>query len=113
MNETIKTFIIKYDSSAAFGNCLFKINRPEIPEGTTISRISAQIGPLTKSYDNPSFPIKVQLTKQESAQLDHENPVNILVFDGDGNPQTAIMKTRYVVVAGERKVYDDGGYSSD
>lgn len=113
MNETIKTFIIKYDSSAAFGNCLFKINRPEIPEGETISRISAQIGPLTKTYDNPSFPIDVQLTKQESAQLDHENPVNILVFDGEGNPQTAIMKNRYIVVAGERKVYDDGGNSSD
>jgi len=113
MNETIKTYIIKYDSSAAFGNFLFRITQPLIPEGTSISKVSVQIGPLTKTYPSPTFPIDVQLEKDESGKLDHENPVNVLLFDGDGKPQTAFMKNRYVVMAGERKVFDDGGYSSD
>lgn len=109
--ETVKTCIIKYDDTSAFGNCLFKIKQPQIPSGNSISRIAAQIGPLTKTYSGQElvFPITVQLTREESAKLDHENPVNILIYDGEGNPQTAIMKNKYIVLAGERKVYDDGG----
>lgn len=108
MNDAVKTFIIKKDDSSAFGNCLFKILQPKIPSGTSISRIAIQIGPLTKIYDSPTFPIVVQVSREESSKLEHENAVDILIYDGDGNPQTAIMKNRYVVLAGERKVFDDG-----
>lgn len=110
MSETIKTFIIKYDDSAAFGNYLFKIKEPLIPEGTTVRRIAVQVGPITKVYSGEElvYPIPVQLTKEESKKLYHENPVDVLLYDGDGKPQTAFMKNRYVVLAGERKVYDDG-----
>lgn len=108
MAEIVKTFLIKYDATSAFGNCLFKINEPQIPQGSSVSRIAVQIGPLTKIYTDLSYPITVQLTREESAKLEHENPVDILLYDGDGNPQTALMKYRYIVIAGERKVYDDG-----
>ena len=111
MVDTIKTLIIKYDNTAAFGNCLFKVKEPQIPDGFSVSRIAVQIGPLTKSYSGNelSYPIPVQLTREESSKLEHENPVYILLYDEDGNAQTAIMKNRYVVIAGERKVYDNGG----
>ena len=115
MSETIKTFIIKYDDSAAFGNCLFKIKAPTIPEGFTVQRLAVQIGPITKVYEGQTlqYPIPVQLTREESQSLDHENPVDILLYDGDGNAQTAVMKNRYVVVCGERRVFDNGRYDSD
>lgn len=110
MVETVKTFLIKYDATSAFGNFLFRINQPQIPEGETITRLAVQIGPLTKVYAGASlsFPIDVQLTREESSKLEHENPVDILLYDGEGNAQTALMKNRYIVIAGERKVYDDG-----
>ena len=110
MEDTIKTFLIKYDDTAAFGGCLFKIKEPLLPEGTTISRIAVQIGPITKIYSGAAlvYPIDVQLTQAESIRLDHENPVDVLLYDGDGKPQTVFMKNRYVVLAGERKVYDYG-----
>ena len=115
MSETIKTFIIKYDDSAAFGNCLFKIKEPNIPDGFTVQRLAVQIGPLTKVYDGQElqYPIPVQVTREESMSLEHENPVDILLYDGNGNAQTAVMKNRYVVVCGERRVFDDGGNDSD
>lgn len=108
MVDTVKTYIIKFDSSAAFGNCLFRIKEPSIPEGSSLSRMAVQIGPLTKVYEGTtlSFPIDVQLDPKESARLEPENPVNILLYDQNGKPQTAVMKDKYIVVAGERKVYD-------
>lgn len=108
MKDSVKTFIIKNDDSSAFGNCLFRILQPAVPQGTSISRIAVQIGPITKIYNLPTFPINVQLSREESSKLDHENPINVLIYDSDGNPQTAIMKNKYVVLAGETKVFDYG-----
>ena len=110
MVDIVKTFIIKYDDTSAFGNCLFKIKEPTVPEGESIRRIAVQIGPVTKVYKGQDlvYPISVQLTREEAQSLNHENPVDVLLYDEDGNAQTAVMKNRYVVMAGERKVYDDG-----
>ena len=110
MSDTVKTFFIKYDDTSAFGNCLFKIKAPLIPNGMSVTRIAAQIGPITKIYKGADlvYPITVQLTREEGNMLNHENPVDILLYDGNGKAQTALMKNRYVVMAGERKVYDDG-----
>ena len=110
MADIVKTFIIKYDDTAAFGNCLFRIKQPVLRDGFTLSRLAVQIGPLTKVYSGNalSFPIDVQLSREESNKLHHENPVDVLLYDGDGKAETAFMKKRYIVIAGERKVYDYG-----
>lgn len=80
--------IIKGDNSGAFGNSFLTI-RANIPTGHTVTKAQLKIGNLAiKTYNNPTFPLVVNLTEAETRQLTEQNNCFLAVYDEQGRKAT-------------------------
>ena len=80
--------VYKGDDSAAFGNNLLTI-KAKIPEGYTVSKAKLKIGNLpVMTFDEPTFPIVVNLSPAQTRQLQQQNTVYMAVYDEEGRKAT-------------------------
>lgn len=75
------------DNTGAFGNRFITINLIN-PLGYTISKAVFVCGKITKPFPNPAFPLTVNFTSAESAELKPENICYLVVYDEQGRQKT-------------------------
>lgn len=78
------------DNTAAFGGNFMQINI-SAGEGVpvpTITKAELKIGCFHKVIENPTFPLIVNLTEDETAQLKTENVAYLAVWDAQGRKKT-------------------------
>ncbi len=54
-----------------------------------INKMIVQIGVIQREYINPTFPVLLSFTSDESKLFSHKNTVDVAVFHGNGIKQTA------------------------
>lgn len=79
--------IYKGDNTAAFGNNFITINLNN-PLGYTVSKAILVCGCIQKTFENPEFPLIINLTSQETNQLRSSNVCYLVVFDSEGRQKT-------------------------
>ena len=83
--------IFRGDSTAAFGQDWLEIHA-EFPDDTWAERITRaefKVGPLpVMIFDNPVFPLTVNLTSEQSILLKDVNDCYLAVYDENGYKQT-------------------------
>lgn len=79
--------IFKGDDSGAFGNTFITINLDN-PLGYPISKAIFVCGCIQKPFKNPVFPLRINLTSQETAKLRSSNVCYLVVYDSEGRQKT-------------------------
>lgn len=79
--------IFKGDDSGAFGNNFITINLDN-PLGYPISKAIFVCGCIQKPFKNPVFPLRINLTSQETAKLRSSNVCYLVVYDSEGRQKT-------------------------
>ena len=91
--------IVKGDDSSSFGGNFITINVSKVPEGFEISKAKFKCGCLpTMTFENPQFPIVVNLTSQQTRQLQQQNICYLAVYDGAGRKLTCKGSISFVAV---------------
>jgi hypothetical protein len=82
--------IYQGDNTAAFGGNFLTID-VSAGEGIpmpTITKAELKIGCFTKVIENPTFPITINLTEEETTHLKNENTAYLAVWDVEGRKKT-------------------------
>lgn len=79
--------IYKNDDTRAFGNAFLTIKLKSETE-VAISKAVFQCSDVRKEYENPTFPLIVNLTAEETAKLGNHNTCYLAVYDEYGYKQT-------------------------
>lgn len=82
--------IFKNDDTGAFGNNFLRINRPKgIGDNVVISKAEFRCGMLpVMVFENPEFPIDINLTASQTKQLAFTNYCYLKCYDEDDLGQT-------------------------
>lgn len=75
------------DNTAAFGNNFITINL-ENPLEYPISKAVFVCNCLTKTFDNPVFPLVINFDSKETAKLRSSNTCFLVVYDSEGRQKT-------------------------
>jgi hypothetical protein len=82
--------IYKGDNTAAFGNNFITIELDN-PLGYTVSKVEFVVNggcPKIPPIENPAFPLYVNFTSQQTAQLKPNNVGQLVVWDAEGRQKT-------------------------
>lgn len=79
--------IYKGDNTGAFGNNFITINLDN-PLGFTVSRVIFVCGCIQKTFNNPEFPIVINLTSEETKTLKPSNVCYLVAYDSEGRQKT-------------------------
>ena len=79
--------ITRGDDTGAFGQDWLKVN-VDIPATWIVSRAELRIGDLLLSMESPEFPMLINLTSSQTAQLKDKNACYLALYDEDGLKQT-------------------------
>lgn len=90
--------LTRTDDTNAFGQSeLLRINFT-VPEGQTVTKMILVCGDLKISFDEPTSPINVTLTGEQTAVLKDTNCCNLVLYDENNKqltiPCIAEFKTR-------------------
>lgn len=78
----------KGDDTNAFGFAFLTVDLKD-SQDYTISKAEVRIGVLTKTFENPTFPFDISLTKEETAMLSEcGNQCYMAVYDDEGRKYT-------------------------
>ena len=81
--------IYQGDNTAAFGGNFLTISiSSESGSVPTIKRAEIKIGCVCKTFENPSFPMTINLTEEETAKLSSVNTAYMAVWDVNGRKKT-------------------------
>lgn len=78
--------IYKGDDTSAFGGGFLTIDI-ETNQEYTISKAVFVSGEITKTVLNPIFPIKIDLTAEDTKKLKYNNIGYLVVYDKNGKPK--------------------------
>lgn len=90
------TTIFCNDDTGAFGQTLLTIDLYN-PSNFKISKAEFRCGKVLKVFSQPVFPLKINLTAEETSQLSHinttiqpvlSNPCYLAVYDEEGRKKT-------------------------
>ena len=90
--------IYRYDDTDAFGQNFMTINAT-IPEGWVISKAIWKAGSVEKVFQNPVFPITVNLNSEESGKLKNINTCYLAVYDQNNKKQTCNGSLKFITKA--------------
>lgn len=79
--------LTKGDDTNAFGFNFMTIELEDLEgvlEEHTITKAEFQCGPVLKPLENPEFPLKVNLTYEETRMLKSQNKCYLRVYDEEG-----------------------------
>lgn len=79
--------IYKGDSTGAFGNNFITINLDN-PNDYIVSRVIFVCGCIKKSFENPQFPLIINLTSEETVKLSGVNVCYLVAYDSEGRQKT-------------------------
>ena len=79
--------IFKGDDTGVFGNTFITVNLKN-PLGYVVSKAIFVCGCIQKPFDNPVFPLGINLDSQETAKLNYTNVCYLVVFDENGLQKT-------------------------
>lgn len=79
--------IFKTDDTAAFGNNFITINLDN-PQGYEITKAVFVCNCLTKTFENPVFPLVINFSSEETAQLRSSNTCYLVAYDSEGRQKT-------------------------
>lgn len=79
--------IYKGDDTGAFGNTFIIINLDN-PLGYTVSKAIFVCGCIIKIFNNPVFPLPINLSSEETEKLRSSNVCYLIVYDGQGRQKT-------------------------
>lgn len=82
------TNIYKGDDTGAFDQTFIRISVNNPNDGSKITKVIFQCGPIQKVYTNPKFPINVNFNHNESSRLYQDSVCYLQVFDDRGRRQT-------------------------
>ena len=81
--------IFQGDNTSAFGGNFLTINiTSELGYMPIFTRAELKIGCICKSFDNPVFPLTVNLNEEETAKLSTTNTAYLAVWDENGRKRT-------------------------
>ena len=96
------TYIYKGDSLGAFGENGITINLINT-EKYSIAKAEFKVGNLpVMTFNNPTFPLHVNLTKEQTSGLEQQTSCYLAVFDENGNKVTC--KGKFNIVARDKVV---------
>lgn len=75
------------DDTNAFGFGFLTINL-ENPESYTITKAEVRIGPISRFYTNPQFPLRISLNRLETEKLKETNMCYMAIYDTEGRKYT-------------------------
>lgn len=79
--------IYKGDNTAAFDSTFLTIHINN-PDNLVISKADFRCGKILKSFENPTFPLEVNLTEEDTRQLTIQNNCYLAVYDEQGRKRT-------------------------
>lgn len=79
--------ITRGDNTAAFGGTFLTISLRNTT-GLNISRAEFACGSIRLSFENPVFPLTINLSEQQTAQLCGKNDCFLAVWDEQGRKRT-------------------------
>lgn len=79
--------VFKGDNTGAFDNDFLEIEL-ENPNNYTISKAIFVCGKIKKVYENPVFPLKINLDEAETSKLKYSNNCYLVVYDAEGRQET-------------------------
>ena len=79
--------IFKGDDTSAFGTSFITIYLDN-PAGFEISKAIFVCGCLKKTYENPSFPLVINFTSEETSKMRGSNVCYLVVYDSEGRQKT-------------------------
>lgn len=74
------------DDTDAFNNQFIIVELENEKEGITKAEFRA--GSILKTFENPTFPLNIELTSEETLLLKEENCCFLAVYDSEGRKQT-------------------------
>lgn len=88
--------IYQGDNTAAFGGNFLTINiSSETGVVPTITRAELKIGCVCKTFENPVFPMTINLTEEETQKLQAQNTAYLAVWDIEGRKKTCEGKLAF------------------
>ena len=92
--------IFKGDNTAAFGGNLLTISiNSEIEPVPTITRAELKIGCICKNFINPTFPLTINLTEEETSKLSATNTAYLAVWDSQNRKRTCMGSLTFNISA--------------
>jgi len=79
--------VYKGDNTGAYGNEFIKINLNN-PNEYVVSKAIFVCGCVQKVFENPVFPLTVNLSSQETATLKPSNVCYLVTYDSEGRQKT-------------------------
>lgn len=79
--------LFRGDDTDAFGSSFITINI-ETEVEVTITKAVFQCGTIKKVFDDPTFPLSVELTAEETKGLPANNLCYLAVYDSNGKKRT-------------------------
>lgn len=79
--------IYKGDNTGTFGNSFITINLDN-PNDYIISKVIFVCGCITKTFENPIFPLKINLSSEETKTLKPSNVCYLVAYDSEGRQKT-------------------------
>ena len=79
--------IFKGDNTGAFGNNFITINLDN-PNEYVVSKVIFVCGCIQKTYENPSFPLTVNFTSEETKKLKVPSVCYLVAYDLEGRQKT-------------------------
>lgn len=88
--------IYQGDNTAAFGGSFLTINvSTESEVMPTITKAELKIGYISKTFENPAFPLTVDLTEEETIKLQAVNTAYLAVWDNEDRKKTCQGKITF------------------
>ena len=75
------------DDTDAFGFDFLTINLDN-PQGYVITKAEVRISTIRKIFTNPTFPIKISLSRAETEKLEEQNKCYMAIYDSNGKKYT-------------------------
>lgn len=75
------------DDTNAFDRKFIRVNL-ENAEGLNISKAEFKCGSILKTFDNPTFPLEIELTSDETKKLNYSNACYLAIYDEQGRKVT-------------------------
>ena len=75
------------DDTNAFGGKFITINLDNA-EGLNISKAEFRCAAILKTFENPTFPLEVNLSSEETSQLTGHNSCYLAIYDEHGRKHT-------------------------
>lgn len=86
--------IFKGDNSGAFGRTFITISLVN-PHEFEVSKAEFKCGCITKLFENPQFPLRINFDEEETKQFNFNNVCYLAVFDSMGRKRTCKGKLNF------------------